>query len=256
MKLIDSHAHVAALKGDLVALMERAKEAGVAAIVNIATTKEELEFGLSLNFEAPQIFLAAATTPHDVSTKGESDFEPIRRCAMAGKLHAIGETGLDYHYEHSPVKQQQDFLRRYLHLAMESSLPVIFHCRDAFADLFRITDEEKYTGKAVLHCFTGTLEEAKEVVARGWMLSLSGIVTFKKSTALREVAREVSLENLLIETDAPYLAPERHRGKQNEPAFLIETAKCIAEERNISLEEFASKTVSNAEKFFDFTSQV
>ena len=249
MKLIDSHAHLAALQ-DLAMALERAREAGICAIVNIATTKEELEFGLSLHTSSPQIFLSAATTPHDVAVRGESDFEPIRKRALEGKLDAIGETGLDYHYEHSPKEEQHHFLRKYLQLAREANLPIIFHCREAFQDLFRICDEEKYSGKALLHCFTGTLQEAKEVSARGWMLSLSGIVTFKKSEALREVAKEVPLDQLLVETDAPYLAPQRHRGIPNEPSFLVETAKCIAEVRGISLEKFAEATVANTASFF------
>ena len=249
MRLLDSHAHLAALK-DLAHALERARCAGICGIVNIATSKEELEFGLSLSSSSPQIFLSAATTPHDVAVSGESDFEPIRKRAMEGRLQAVGETGLDYHYEHSPRKVQHHFLRKYLSLAKEAHLPVIFHCREAFQDLFRICEEEKYEGPALLHCFTGTLEEAEQVVARGWMLSLSGIVTFKKSEALREVAKRVPLNQLLIETDAPYLAPQRHRGSENEPSFLVETARCIAQVRGLSIEDLAAATLDNASTFF------
>ena len=163
----------------------------------------------------------------------------------------VGETGLDYHYAHSPKEVQQRFLKKYLLLAAETGLPVIFHCREAFTDLFALVDAE-YPKKApaILHCFTGTLEEAEKVLERGWYLSLSGIVTFKKSEALREVAKRVPLSQLLIETDAPYLAPHSRRGKPNEPSFLVETAACIAQAKGVPVEEIALASASNAKKLF------
>ena len=174
--------------------------------------------------------------------------------ARKGFLKAVGETGLDYHYTHSARDIQRQFLRRYLQLALECDLPVIIHCREAFSDLFHVLDEDYVVnGKhasGVLHCFTGTMQEAEKVIERGWMLSLSGIVTFKKSTELQQVAREVPLEQLLIETDTPYLAPQKHRGKPNEPAFLVETAAFIAELKQIPIEELAKATSDNARRFF------
>lgn len=190
---------------------------------------------------------AAATTPHDVAKSGESDFDEIAK--EASRLQAIGETGLDYYYEHSPRELQQLFLRRYLKLARDHQLPVVIHCREAFADLFKILDEEGHAG-GVLHCFTGTLEEAQGVIARGFYLSLSGIVTFKKSLELQEVGKAVPLDRLLIETDAPYLAPQSHRGKRNEPAFLVDTARFLADLRTIPFEELALHTSANAEALF------
>ncbi len=166
----------------------------------------------------------------------------------------MGETGLDYHYEHSNRSIQQQFLVRYLHFALECNLPVIIHCREAFTDLFTLLDAEyQLKGKlapGVLHCFTGTMAEAEEVLKRGWMLSLSGIVTFKKSLELQQVAREIPLEQLLIETDTPYLAPQKYRGKPNEPAYLVETASFIASLKGLSVEEVAAVTTSNAQKIF------
>jgi len=148
-------------------------------------------------------------------------------------------------------KVQQLFLKRYLHLAAETQLPVIFHCREAFEDLFAIADlEYPKRAPAILHCFTGTMAEAEEVIERGWHLSLSGIVTFKKSEALRQVAKEIPLSQLLIETDSPYLAPQSRRGQQNEPSFLPETAACIAAVKNISLEEVVRATSENAAQLF------
>lgn len=245
--MIDSHAHLFSLEGDLRAFLSRAKEAHVEAIVNIATTPDEMEKGLALAKEVPWIFNAAATTPHDVEKQGEEHFSLIEKRALEGSLVAIGETGLDYHYAHSKKEVQQTFLRRYLDLARRCQLPVIFHCREAFEDLFKIVSEKR----ALLHCFTGTLEEAKEVIYRGWYLSLSGIVTFKKSEELRIVAREVPLSQLLIETDAPYLAPQSKRGKQNEPSFIGETAQVIADVKGISIEELSKATSDNAKRFFN-----
>ena len=165
-------------------------------------------------------------------------------------LCAIGETGLDYYYEHSNRCLQQEFLIRYLRLATECQLPVIFHCRDAFADLFAIADREKLGSRAILHCFTGTAQEAKEVVKRGWMISFSGIVTFRKSEALRETAKSIPLEHLLIETDTPYLAPQSHRGQMNEPSFVVETAACLAALQGISLEALSEVLKNNVQRLF------
>jgi TatD DNase family protein len=255
---IDSHAHLTspAVFDELEGVLERAQQAGIKAIVNICTDPLSLERGLALSQRYPWIYQAAATTPHDVEKEGEQVFEVVAASARQGQLKAVGETGLDYYYEHSNRAIQKDFLRRYLHLALECQLPVVIHCREAFQDFFEILDAEyQINGRhapGVLHCFTGTMAEAEEVIKRGWMLSLSGIVTFKKSVELQQVARRVPLEQLLIETDTPYLAPQKHRGKQNEPAFLLETAQCIAELKQISFEEIAEATAYNARRLFSF----
>ncbi len=254
--MIDSHAHLTsdAVYSDVDAVLGRAQAAGIAAIVNICTDKKTLDRGLELSKRYPWIYNAAATTPHDVEAEGESMFEPIAREARAGRLAAIGETGLDYHYQHSPRETQQKFLRRYLQLALECHLPVVIHCREAFADFFNILDAEyRVAGRhapGVLHCFTGTVAEAEEVLKRGWYLSLSGIVTFKKSVNLREVAQRVPLDQLLIETDTPYLAPQSKRGHPNEPSYLVETASFIAGLKGIALDELVQATAGNARHLF------
>ncbi len=250
--MIDTHAHLTSEKilPQLPAVLERAKARGIQKIVNICTDEKTLFEGLFWHQQCPWVYNAAATTPHDVETEGESFFPIVERCAAEGQLVAIGETGLDYFYEHSNRKTQQIFLHRYFALALKMRLPLIFHCRDAFSDLFAMADSEYQSAPAVLHCFTGTLEEAKGVIDRGWYLSLSGIVTFKKSEILREVAKYVPLDRLLIETDAPYLAPQSQRGKPNEPAFLSETAQVIAAARGISLEQIAFATTDNAQQLF------
>lgn len=247
--LIDSHAHLthSGMHLDLEGMLERAQTAGISEIYNISTDVEELERGFELASKYPWIKNICATTPHDVEKQGERDFEIIANYARAGKLDAIGETGLDYYYTHSPKELQQHFLRSYFELATETKLPVVIHCRDAFEDFFSLLDD-CYQGKGVLHCFTGTLEEAKQVIDRGWFLSLSGIVTFKKSEELKEVAKYVPLDQLVIETDTPYLAPMPYRGKTNEPAYIVHTAKLIAKIKEISLDELAKATTMNAKK--------
>ena len=255
LQLIDTHAHLTSpeLLPHLDALVERAKAAHLKHIVNICTDPVSLREGLLLEERVPWIRNAGATTPHDVEKEGEECFPVFEQAAQEGKLIAVGETGLDYYYEHSNREMQKKFLVRYLQLALQCKLPVIFHCRDAFADLFSIADREIGSKiPAILHCFTGTTEEAKAVVARGWMISFSGILTFKKSEELRQTARQIPLEHLLIETDAPYLAPQSKRGKTNESSFIAETANCLASLKEISLEEMAHISSENASRVFSF----
>jgi len=251
---IDSHAHLTSpdVYPDIELILARAKDAGIEAIMNICTNPDTLQKGLELSKRYPWVYNSAATTPHDVGREGEEVFSIIAECARNGHLKAIGETGLDYYYTHSPKETQKAFLIRYFHLALECKLPVVIHCRDAFADFFDILDAEYAgRGRGVLHCFTGTIEEAQEVLKRDWYLSLSGIVTFKKSIELKEVAKLVPLNRLLIETDTPYLAPQSHRGKRNEPAYVTEVAKLVAEVKGISLEEVAESTAFNARQLFN-----
>ncbi len=243
---IDSHAHItaASLEGEEEAILLRAKERGIKGILNICTDRKSLERGLQLSKQFPWLYHAGATTPHDVEKTGEKDFSFFQEAAKNKRIVAIGETGLDYHYLHSPKDIQQKHLIQYLTLATKFNLPIIFHCRDAFSDLFSICDTH-YRGKAVLHCFTGTVKEAEEVLTRGWYLSLSGIVTFKKCGELKEVAKKVPLHQLLVETDTPYLAPGKYRGKINEPAFLPLIVEVIAEIKGIDVSEVAFVTSKN-----------
>jgi TatD DNase family protein len=251
----DSHAHLssAGVFPHIEAILQKAQLAGVSKIVNICTDVDSLKKGLELHQRYPWVYNTAATTPHDVEKEGEEVFEIIAEQAKQGNLVAIGETGLDYYYEHSNREVQQHFLKRYLQLSLECQLPVVIHCREAFKDFFQIIDMHYPSPAGVLHCFTGTLEEAEEVIKRGWYLSISGIVTFKKSEELRAVAKRVPLEQLLIETDTPYLAPQSQRGKSNEPAFLPEIAGLIATVKGLSLEEVAKATSQNAANLFHLT---
>ena len=252
--LFDTHAHLT--WGDtfqaLPEILKRAREADVQKIVNICTDEETLNRGLEM--QEDWIFHAGATTPHDVNELGEKDFPHFEKAAKEGKLIAIGETGLDYFYEHSDRAMQKKYLTKYFHLALETNLPTIIHCRDAFADLFEIADHEYRIKGApapcLMHCFTGTWDEAKKALDRNWPISASGIITFKKSEELREVIRKVPLSHLVIETDTPYLAPQKKRGKPNEPALMVETCQCLADLKEISFEEAAQATFENASKFF------
>lgn len=249
--LFDAHAHLTGEKllPDVEEILARAKDAGVGTIVNICTGVQSLEAGLLLQKKHPWVWQTAATTPHDVEEEGELFFPYVERAAREGKLVAIGETGLDYCYEHSPKKVQKYWLKRYFALATKTDLPVIFHCREAFEDLFEMADRE-YEGQAILHCFTGTLQEARGVLERGWLISISGIATFKKSVELREIVKFVPLDSLVIETDAPYLAPQSKRGQVNEPAFIEETAQMIADVKGVAFEEVVRITRENAVNFF------
>jgi len=254
---IDSHAHLTSndVFPHLEAILQRAKGAGVEKIVNICTDKETLEHGLSLRQRVPWVYNTAATTPHDVEKEGESFFPLVQEAAKNQQLVAIGETGLDYHYQHSPILLQKKFLIQYFHLSIQTHLPIIFHCRDAFCDLFALADAEYKDRPAVLHCFTGSLDEAKGVLDRGWYLSFSGIVTFKKSETLREVAKYAPIDRMLVETDTPYLAPQSKRGKSNEPSYLPETVELLAQIKGVEAAHLAFATAKNAEKFFSFSKQ-
>lgn len=249
----DSHAHLTSdpVFGELDGILKRAKENKIDKIFNICIDKISLERGLELVKKEKWIHNVGATTPHDIEKEGGLYFPLFEEAAKQGKLVAIGETGLDYYYEHSPKELQKTFLARYFNLAGECLLPVVIHCRDAFEDLYAIAQENFPKGQAVLHCFTGTMKEAEVALERGWMISFSGILTFKQSEELRSIAKEVPLNHILIETDTPYLAPQSMRGKRNEPSFIHEIAQTIANVKGIPLEEVAKMTSKNAKRFFN-----
>lgn len=256
LQLIDSHAHVSGMEnGEQV--VERAQTNGISAIINVCTDAATLEKGFQMTEKYPFCFNAAATTPHDVEKEGEKNFALFARCAKERKIIALGESGLDYFYKHSEVDTQQKFLKKYFRLAQETRLPIILHCRDAFADLLAIGDENysqnDIWGKTLLHCFTGSMQNAEALLLRGCMLSFSGVITYPKNDKLREVVKEVPLNRILIESDAPYLAPQKYRGQINEPAYIVETSKCIAGVKGIELEEVAKATVANTKSFFGIT---
>ncbi|MEM8727299.1 MAG: TatD family hydrolase [Chlamydiota bacterium] len=248
----DSHAHLTSepIFGALDEILQRAKERQVERIFNICTDKVSLRRGLELAAREERIHSVGATPPQTVEQQGELYFPLFEAAAKEGKLVAIGETGLDYHHRQSPKEIQRTFLIRYLRLAAKCLLPVVIHCRDAFADLYAIAGDHFPEGQIVLHCFTGTMNDAERALEKGWMLSFSGIVTFKRSEELRAIAREVPIDRMLIETDSPYLAPQSMRGQTNEPSFIHETAQTIAAVKGLAVEEAARITSGNARRFF------
>ena len=228
-------------------------------VINVCTDSLALDRGLELVRAHPQwILTAGGVPPHDVEAEGRDEqFQRFRKAALCGQLEAIGETGLDYFYHGGSAKAQKQFFIQHLHLAIECSLPVVIHCRNAFADLFDITEHEYKKGggfyPAMVHCFTGTLEEMERIVDRGWYLSISGIVTFKNAISLRETVERVPNDRLLIETDTPYLPPRTYRGEKNEPSFIVETARCIGEIKHLSLEQVGRISVENGWNFLGKT---
>lgn len=257
MEFIDSHAHLTgeALFPVFSTLVDNAATAGVKRIVNICTDRTSLARALEVMEQYPSVVHTAAIPPHDVNNEAATNgFAAVKDAAEKGLLYAIGETGLDYYHPGFSKELQQKYLVDHLQLANACDLPIVIHCRSAFADFFEILDRECcINGKwrpGVLHCFTGTMEEAEQVIKRGWYISFSGIITFKKSDDLREVVRQMPLDKILIETDSPWLAPQLHRGKSNEPAYIVETAKTIAQVKGISLDEVAQTTFKNTQNLF------
>lgn len=252
--LIDSHAHLAFSdsQSDIEGVITKAKHVGISKIINICTDLKSLEIADKLVNRHNWIYNAAGISPHDVE-KNMSEFSSyIEKYAKAKKIVAVGEIGLDYYYHKQSKEIQETFLKKQIELAIKFQLPVIIHCRDAFTDLFKVISNYP-PFKAVLHCFTGSIDEAKKVLEIGWYISFSGIVTFKSSIDLQQIATQTPLERMLIETDTPFLAPQIHRGKRNEPAYLIEVAKQIALLKNIDLEKVIATTAHNATELFSLS---
>ena len=250
---IDSHAHIdgSEFDADREAVIKRARDAGVSTILNVGTGDPHsgaLERAVELAEHHDGIYTAVGTHPHDAKLYDDKAEEKIKALIkQSSRVVAWGEIGLDFHYDHSPRDVQREVFRRQLRAARELSLPVIVHTREAEEDTVEILRSE-WAGwelPGVMHCFSGSARLAEQCVELGFMISFSGIVTFKKAAELRAVARDLPIERLLIETDCPYLAPVPYRGKRNEPAYVVEVARCLAELRGMSLEEMARATTAN-----------
>jgi TatD DNase family protein len=259
--LIDSHAHldVPNYDADRAEVINRARQSGVEMILEICGSdiaKGSLDVGLKIAEEYPFIYAAVGLHPHEASLYDEALERKL--VAMSGheKVIGWGEIGLDYHYDHSPRDAQRRAFRRQLRLALERRLPAIIHTREAEDDTIQILREDwaEVGGDAVggiIHCFTGTRRLADAAMGMGFHISFSGVLTFKNAADLREVARSVPMERLLVETDCPYLAPLPHRGKRNEPAFVLETAAKLAELKSVAVDEIASVTGGNFKRLFN-----
>ena len=245
MDLIDSHAHLNDKRFalDTEAVLARAVASGVRAIINVGYDLASSRDVVAMAASHPRLFAAVGVHPHDAKTASAEALIELRRLAKEANVVALGEIGLDYYYNHSPHQVQQDAFRAQIHLARECSLPIIVHDRDAHQDVLDILRQED-VGEigGVMHCFSGDVAFARECLDLGLYLSLAGPVTFKNAADVAEVARFVPLDRLLLETDAPYLAPVPWRGKRNEPAYVRQVAEKVAQVRGQDLSIIAEKT--------------
>jgi TatD DNase family protein len=247
--LVDHHCHldVPDFAADLDGVVGRAKAAGVGIIVSISMHMRRLADTLRIAETYPNVFSSVGTHPHYAHTELDIPVEEIVRLSAHPKIVAIGEAGLDYYYDNSPREAQAQGLRNHIAAAQATGLPLVIHARNADGDMAAILEEEmaKRPFPAVLHCFTGGAQLARRALDLGLYISFSGILTFKKSDALRAIAASIPLDRLLVETDAPYLAPGKYRGKRNEPAYVVHTAAELARVKGISQAELARATTDN-----------
>ena len=251
MRLIDSHTHLddAQYDEDRAAVIERARAAGVERMLAIGTGggPPDLEAGIRLAGVYPFMLATIGVHPHDAAKTTEATFERLRALAVHPKVVALGEIGLDYFHDFSPRDVQRAVFSRQLGVAAEARLPIIIHSRDAWEDTLDILRRE-WRGEGIVHCFTGDATMARQALDAGFHLAFGGVLTFPKAEPVREAARITPADRLLIETDCPYLAPVPHRGKRNEPAFVADTARRLAEVRGQTLEEIAALTADNFER--------
>jgi TatD DNase family protein len=249
--MIDSHCHLddKRFADDLDAVLDRAAAAGIDRILTIGTGDgpPEIDRAVRLAERYPQVYASIGVHPHDAAKVTPQTYDDLRALASHAKVIAFGEIGLDYHYDFSPRETQLEVFTAQLKLARDVKLPITIHTREAWDDTMAIL-REHWSGPGIMHCFTGDPGQAREALALGFHLSYGGVVTFKTAENVRESARITPDERLLIETDAPYLAPIPHRGKRNEPAMMIETARKLAEVRGTTSEAIATLTAANFER--------
>ncbi|SRR6266540_3251679 len=252
--LVDSHCHLdfPDLADELDSVVERAQARGIGRIVTVSTRVRQHDRVISIAERFPNVYCSVGTHPHNAHEELDITAAELIARATHPKVVAIGEAGLDYHYEFSPRAAQEQGFRAHIAAARRTGLPLVIHCREADEDMARIIEEEMARGAfpAVLHCFSSTRRLARVGIEHGCYVSFSGILTFKKSDDLRAVAAELPADRILVETDAPYLAPGKFRGKRNEPAYVVETAKVLAGIRGVSEEEIARQTTQNFFRLF------
>lgn len=252
--LVDSHCHLdfSDFDDDRKEVIARARAAGVGRMVTISTRVSQLDRLLAISTANDDIFCSVGTHPHNAAEEPDVTTQTLVELARHPKVVAIGEAGLDYHYDNSPRDAQAIGFRRHIAAARETGLPLVIHARDADAAVADILIDE--TGKgafpAILHCFSSGRDLAMTGVELGLYVSFSGIITFKKTDELRSIAANIPQDRLLLETDAPYLAPTPHRGSRNEPSFVVETAKVLADARGVAADEIAARTTENFFRLF------
>jgi TatD DNase family protein len=255
LTLFDTHAHLAdeQLTADLTSVLARAQRTGVGQILAVGTTLGSSRTCLQIARDLPGVLSSAGIHPNHAAEAEPGDWDEIVRLAGEEKVVALGETGLDLYWKDVPLAVQQDYFDRHIRLSQQLELPLVIHLRETAAEILKMLTEARRRGplRGVMHSFTGTAEQAREFLDLGLAISFAGMVTYKKSAALREVARAVPIDRLLVETDCPYLSPEPVRGQRpNEPAHVFYTAACIAEVRSLTLAEFARRTTANAQALF------
>jgi TatD DNase family protein len=255
MQLIDTHCHLAdgKLRGDLEGVLARASAAGVSTLVSVGAIGpiENDRATVEIAERHDNVFAAIGVHPHDAKDCDAARIGQLRELARSKKVVAIGESGLDFHYLHSPREAQEAALRRHLELAAELNLPIVIHCRDGESRIVEIVREVGMPPRGgVIHCFTGDAAAARAFVALGFCISFSGILTFKNAGALRAAVAAVPDDRVMVETDSPYLAPEPYRGKRNEPAFVVKTFEALARLRNADPSRLADQITSNAARLF------
>jgi TatD DNase family protein len=252
--LVDSHCHLdfPDFAAELDAVVARARTAGIGRMVTISTRVRKHAQVLAIAERFPDVFCSVGTHPHYAHEELDIDTATLVAIAKHPKVVAIGEAGLDYHYDNSPRDAQEQGLRQHIAASRETGLPLVIHSRDADDDMARILKEE--TGKgafpAVLHCFTGGRDLAFAAIEMNIYVSFTGILTFKNSQNLRDIAAALPAERVLVETDSPYLAPLPYRGKRNEPSYVVETAKMLAQTRAVSEDEISRQTTENFYRLF------
>jgi TatD DNase family protein len=256
LEIIDSHAHLEfpQFDEDRAAVLERARAAGIQTLLAIGsgTGPHRLDAAIPFAEEHDWIYATVGIHPHEAKLATEEHFRLLDELAGHPRVIAWGEIGLDYHYDHSPRGVQQEVFRRQLGQARAAKLPIVIHCRDAWADCLDMLKREWQSSGlgGILHCFTGTLEDARRGLGMGFLVSFAGNVSYPKMQNLRDVARELPLDWLLTETDSPFLPPQGRRGKRNEPAFVVEVAQALANVRDLGSDEFAATTAANFRRFF------
>jgi TatD DNase family protein len=253
--LVDSHCHLdfPDFASELDAVVARARAAGIGRLVTICTRVRKFPQVLAVAENFREIFCSVGTHPHNAHEELDIDAKALIALTNNPKIVAIGEAGLDYHYDNSLRDAQAASLRQHIAAARETGLPLVIHSRDCDTDMARILQDESGKGAfpAVLHCFTGGRDLAFKAIELGHYVSFTGILTFKNSQSLRDIAAELPADRILVETDAPYLAPLPYRGKRNEPAYVVETAKVLAASRGVSAEEIARATTENFFRLFN-----
>jgi len=256
MDFIDSHAHIdfPQFADDREAMLQRAREVGISTLLAIGTGPgpEKLDAAIPFAEQYDWIYTTVGIHPHEAKEVTQSHLDELAHLAQHRKVIAWGEIGLDYFYDRSPRDTQVTVFRQQMELARAAKLPVIIHCRDAWDDcLAQLEQHWRPIGLGgILHCFTGTLAHAQRGLDLGFYISFAGNSTYPKTQNLRDVAREIPLDRILIETDSPYLAPQPYRGKRNEPAYVVEVAKTLAAVRNLAPEEVAAATAANFRRLF------